>query len=985
MKNIIKSAALVFATISVLFLFAFGANAYTGTEIEDTGLYYEIRDEHAVITDADTDIVNVEIPDFIEGYPVTEIGYRAFFHNEKMENVKIPAGVTKLGIESFQGCAVLKEITLPEDLTEIGHSSFYGCSAIREFVIPEGITRIENGMFTHCKQLEKVTVPDGVTYIGSNTFAGCTSLDNVILPDSVTDLGTYAFRDCTSMKNITLSKNIKKLGTYAFYNCNSLLQITIPEKVTSIGSYAFDRCAHIESIDIPDSVESIGIYAFRYCFRLKSVHIGSGLRDLGSRVLFCSSAVSEITVDENNTVFDSRDNCNAVIHTADNTVVLGCSKTTFPESVTAIGPLAFNGCESLTSLTLPANITSLGAGSFSGCTKLISLDIPDTVTSMYESAFSYCTSLVTVTVGNGLNGIENEAFGHCDKLSDVTLGENVTYIDSLAFAYCPKLNEFVLSDSITDIESTAFKSSGIFDNEANWDGDCFYIGDYLLCCKEEHAGEVIVREGTKFIAGNAFSHCSNITAVSLPDSIKSIGKYAFIACTSLEKMNIPDSVTEIKEGTFFRCTNLVNITISENINKIGDTAFYGCLALTSVKLPDGVTEIGKKAFVDCKELKAITLPEGLNKLDENGLYGIADIYYPLSENEWKLLNTTELGAGYGAHAFKSRIHFNATEDTHIWTEENSATCADDGYIYLKCVCGHVKDELPTSALGHIWSNVPGVAPTCTQTGISESKKCERCGDISGRYVIPANGHRKTTITIPSTCTINGMRYTICMVCGDMSGESVVIPASGHIPGEWEIVVAPTIDTEGKKILRCAVCGEIIEEAVIPKLQVITSSTGVQLVINGEDYDGDVSVDVTSVFDGTSFNLINAAVNNTQSVIFDITMSVDGDESQPNGTLVVRIPMPAGFDAEHSFVYHVNSKTGVIEKMPSHVEDGYIVFETTHFSYYAVVEETPECVSDNICVCNCHKNGLMNFIWKIMNIINRLFGKNSVCACGVKHY
>ena len=137
------------------------------------------------------------------------------------------------------------------------------------------------------------------------------------------------------------SYNVTSIGSLAFEYCSGLTSVTIPNSVTSIGTAAFSHCSGLTSVTIPNSVTSIGSYAFRDC-----------------------SGLTSIVVDEGNTHYDSRDNCNAIIQTNLNLLVQGCNTTVIPTSVNSIGDGAFSGCSGLTSVTIPESVTSIGFYAF---------------------------------------------------------------------------------------------------------------------------------------------------------------------------------------------------------------------------------------------------------------------------------------------------------------------------------------------------------------------------------------------------------------------------------------------------------------------------------------------------------------------------------------------------------------------------------------------------------------------------------------------
>ena len=227
-----------------------------------------------------------------------------------------------------------------------------------------------------------VVIPESVTY------------DNKIY--SVTRIGDSAFDNCSGLTSITIPNSVTSIGDHVFSVCSGLTSVTIPNSVTRIGRSAFQYCSRLTSIDIPNSVTSIGGWAFDGCSKLTSVTIGNSVTSIGIYVFSDCSALTSIKVASGNTKYDSRDNCNAIIETASNTLITGCMNTTIPNSVTSIGENAFKGCSGLTSITIPNSVTSIGDWAFNNCSGLTSITIPNSVTSIEDDTFNGCSKLNNV-------------------------------------------------------------------------------------------------------------------------------------------------------------------------------------------------------------------------------------------------------------------------------------------------------------------------------------------------------------------------------------------------------------------------------------------------------------------------------------------------------------------------------------------------------------------------------------------------------------
>ena len=400
-----------------------------------------------------------------------------------------------------------------------------------------------------------------------------------------------------------------------YYSGNVIIPSTINYSgktmtVTSIGWDAFSNCSELTSISIPNTVTNISTGAFSGC-----------------------KGTIDIVFESGNIVYDSRDNCNAIIETNSNTLIVGFSNTTIPNSVTSIGDDAFAACNGLTSITIPNSVTSIGNG-----------------------AFWACYGLTNVTIGNSVTSIGNNAFAACYGLTSITIPNSVTSIGDNAFAACYGLTSITIPNSVTSIGNSAFKDSGWWNNQQ--DGMMYKDGWLIGYKNSRPIFDIVIQDGTKKIANNAFAGCSGITSVTIPNCVTSIGEYAFSDCDGLTSITIPDRVTSIGERAFEGCSGLTSVTIHSSITNlngvffncnaieklelncptieswfsgqqsikevvignsvtsIGENAFWNCSGLTSVTIGNSITSIGRNAFSGCSELTSITIPNSVTNIGD---------------------------------------------------------------------------------------------------------------------------------------------------------------------------------------------------------------------------------------------------------------------------------------------------------------------------------------------------------------------------------
>ena len=591
---------------------------------------------------ADFDYYNAPFGDspissFTFGENVEHIPAHLCYDIDSLKSITIPKSVTSIGNSAFAYCHSLKSV----EWNAKNHADFdyyngpFGGSPISSFTFGENVEHIPSYLCYSMNSLISISIPSSVTSIGTYTFTGCTfAKDNFINNSSLDaeannywgativdkDVDGLLIRndtviDCRqSVTTVTIPDYITCIGDYAFYYCSNLTSITIPESVTSIGNYAFQYCFSLTSITIPDSVTSIGYYAFDACSGLTSVTIPESVMSIGEGAFECYN-LTTIVVKDGNTIYDSRENCNAIIETATNTLVLGCQNTFIPNNVTRIGNRAFDDCRLLTSITIPNSVTRIGDLAFSGCSSLTSITIPNSVTSIGDRAF------LSTGVYNDESNWENDVLyidncliGAKESMSSTyTIKENTRLIADMAFYWWHGLTSITIPESVTSIGYYAFANCSSLTSVTLNSNDIVStsrMGNIFGSQVEEY----VIGNSVTSIGNNAFSFCYSLTSVAIPNSVTTIGNSAFAYCSSLTSVTIPNSVDSIGEYAFAYCDSLTSVTIGESVTSIGNSAFAYCSSLTSVTIPNSVTSIGANAFNDCSSLASITIPNNVKSI-----------------------------------------------------------------------------------------------------------------------------------------------------------------------------------------------------------------------------------------------------------------------------------------------------------------------------------------------------------------------------------
>jgi uncharacterized repeat protein (TIGR02543 family) len=497
-------------------------------------------------------------------------------YDSLIRSVIISYGVTNIRGWAFDDCSSLTSISIPDSVISIGNCAFSGCRNLPTISIPDSVTSIGDSIFFDCRSLTEINVASGNT--------NYTSDGEVLL-----DIRTKTLIVCSKGKagSYAIPNGVTSIEGSAFMDCRSLNSINIPDSVTSIGSNAFGNCPSLTSISIPDSVTFIGVSPFLGSANLIEINVALGntkyVSDDG--VLFDKDKKTLIACSRGKAGLYAIPNGVTSIGIGAFWFCRSLSSISIPDSVTSIESNAFTGCRSLTSISVPKDVTSIMGAVFGGCSSLTEIKvasdnasyvgdggvlfdkdkktlkaypggkagsyvIPDSVTSIEPSAFYDCSSLTEINVASGnanyvgydgaLFDKEKNTLIACPggKAGPYVIPDGVTSIDSGAFNYCSSLTSISIPDSVTSsIRDFSFMGCSSLTEIKVASGNVNYASDggvlfdkdkkTLIACPNGKADPYVIPDGVTSIGYYAFTNCSNLTNISIPNSVISIGLDTF--------------------------------------------------------------------------------------------------------------------------------------------------------------------------------------------------------------------------------------------------------------------------------------------------------------------------------------------------------------------------------------------------------------------------------------------------------------------------
>ncbi|WP_288529162.1 leucine-rich repeat protein [uncultured Eubacterium sp.] len=760
---------------------------------------------------------------------VTTIESWAFYDCDSLTSVTIPNSVTTIGNSAFESCSSLISVTIPNSVKTIGAYVFQYCERLTSVEIPNSVTTIEGSAFEFCSSLTSVTIPNSVTTIGEGAFYDCSSLTSVEIPDSVTTIERSAFGYCSGLKDVYYlgseeqwkaisigSENDYLLNAEIHYNsamCDHTYSAVVVEPTCTTQGYTEYTCTkcgesytadyvdafgHDEVVDIavePTCTET-GLTEGKHCSRCNEVLVNQETVPALGHDEVVDIAVEPTCTETGLTEGKHCSRCNEVLVNQETVPALGhnevVDKAVAP-TCTKTGLTQGKHCSRCNEVLVKQEVVEA-----LGHNEVVDKAVAPTCTKTGLTQGKHCSRCNEVLVkqeivpalGHNYNDDNDYCLNNCGTpnpyLKKGECGVNVKW------RYSSLTNSLKITGSGTINDYNTFK-------KAPW-----YEFRHELATVE-------IAEGITTVGANAFSGCYSLKTVSVPSSVKAIGDKAFYQCNGLQNIAVAESNAyySSQDGVLFDKNKETLIqypvdndrssyTLPSSVKSIGDYAFavyergYWRFNLKNVEITEGVVSIGRNAFYG-QHLESVSIPKSVKTIEKyafaNRDNSLKDVYYGSSLYKW---NKISIGSSNGA-LDKAVKHYKYSVDTceHIYelVMNTEPTCSEAGARVFECnKCGYDYTEI-LEALGHIEVVDKAVAPTCTETGLTEGKHCSRCNEVLVKQeVIDALGHRfdsKNDHCLNGCGTLNSNIKT--GICGDnvrwsyeIDSKTLIIYGTGDI-------------------------------------------------------------------------------------------------------------------------------------------------------------------------------------------------------------
>ena len=484
----------------------------------------------------------------------------------------------RYGYSAFYNQPNLTKVTISSTVTEIPAYLFYKNASLTLTSLPK-VKKIGASAFQDCSKLTTLNLGQDLQVVGNDAFNGCSNVTKLTFPDATTTIGARAFQNCSSVTEVTVGKELKTIGASAFLNCKSFTALLLPDEFTTMGESAFEDCIKLTVAKLGKSLTAVPARAFKNCIALSEMRVPATAKSIGDEAFYNDYTLAVVSM---------------------------------KEGLETIGERVFYNNRGILEFSIPGTVTSIGQNSFYGCTNTSVMSFEDGEGVLTIDTKNTRSAKIDALTNNGsYQDRKNDYFYDC-PIELLYLGRDLKY------DYSDNSYIYDLVDGKWKEESRAsapFVNSTTLE-EVQIGPKVTFVYNHL-CDDCDQLTSVSFPVGIQTIGGYAFKGCDKLASITFEESSEhslSIETAAFKSCVALEEITYPGQLSVLGSSAYQGCENLKSVIFNKNEQyqpalSIGDYTFAKCPLITELSFPGRLTSIGSFTFASCISLSNVSFED----------------------------------------------------------------------------------------------------------------------------------------------------------------------------------------------------------------------------------------------------------------------------------------------------------------------------------------------------------------------------------------